>query len=705
MREGGPSRPPNLLPSSDSFLSRLARQAAQLSDAAVGEIGLLQGDLACAVASDNPGFHHVHWQGTTLESILNGTGLVTLQDEVSSLPPRLVSTTPASRSLACSGINLKDEHGHSFGALIVYYDSHFEPAPQHHAALSGIAGLIEVWVRELVAPRSETPSWVNSQDRGLPSFRCTTSLEGRILDVGPAWQAVTGLTPAASHGANLFELISESSRPALRRLLEKAAGGGSCWISALELAGRSGLILGPVSAFVLFRDGNPDRIFLSGWTTNQSSGPALQIPPRELLEDCVRSHLQAQPAGCPLLPIAVVDLDGFARVNELYGYEAGDQVLAAILERLRRYVGDSACVTRIGGDAFALTLPACATPEQALCSGQEILALVDEPVPCGAISITVSASIGISLAPLHGVEPDLLLRHAEAAVGQVKRRGKSHVSLFDLGWMAAHLERRRLEADLGRALLENQFRLLYQPEVSFTGKLVGLEALLEWQHPELGRLRPARFISIAEESGYIGRIGAWVLREALTRASAWNRRGILPARIAVNVSPLQLSRPDFAPLVESILAETGFPATSLELELTESALLDEPGEAARSMESLRALGVSLCLDDFGIGYSSLHNLKVLPIDTIKIDRSFVESLGAPSDALSLVHTLTILARNQGLRVIAEGVETEDQARHLVLTRCDLAQGYLFGMPLPWEETEELLLRLPAWPDFSQPECW
>ena len=695
----------SVFPAPDSFLARLARQAAQLSEAAAGEIALLQGDLACTVASDGTGFHHVRWQGTALESILSKPGFTTLKRNGTPLPPRLVPLLPAPRPLVCTGVNLKDERGLALGGVMVYYTTEFQPAASHQAALSGLAGLIEVWIRELVTPRNEAPSWVNSPDPGLPSFRCTLTLDGRILETGPGWQGATGFSEQRSCGALLVDLVAASSRPALARLLEQAVGGGTSWAPALELAGCESPLLGPVNAVALFHAGLPDRIFVSGWCAGQASRPGLHFPPREILEDCIRSHLGGSPAGRPLLPVAVVDLDGFSRVNELCGYAVGDQVLASVVHRIRRHVGSASAVTRIGGDAFALALPACATPEEALRAGQELLRIIDEPVDAGSRPVTVSASIGISLAPLHGSDPDLLLRHAEAALRQVKRRGKSHVTLFDLGWMASRLERRRLEADFGRALAQKEFRLLYQPQVSFGGKLAGLEALLEWQHPELGRLRPSRFIPIAEESGYIGRIGEWVLREATTRATEWNRRGLLPSRIAVNVSPVQFSRPDFVSLVESVLAESGLPASRLELELTESSLLDEPWEASRCMEDLRALGVSLCLDDFGVGYSSLHNLKALPIDTIKIDRSFVESLGAPSDALALVHTLTILARNRGLRVIAEGVETEEQARQLVLARCDLAQGYLFGMPLPWEETGALLARPSPWPDLSQTECW
>ena len=496
-------------------------------------------------------------------------------------------------------------------------------------------------------------------------------MDGRVQDVGPSWEKVTGFSAPDAIGTPLQQLLLHSSRSAAQGLLDHAFGGGAASACSLVFAGTPPRAVGTVAAQLLFSNGVPDRVFLTGWSEGQAARPSLTCA-RPAFEEVLHARLRDAVQAGALLPVALLAVDGLARVNESLGFASGEQALGIVVTRLSACLSSPPCITRIGGDEIAVVLPPCSSPAEAGQMARALLDVLDQPLGLDGRDVTVSATLGLVLAPVHASDPDLLLRFAETAVRCVKNRGRSQVALFDPRWLAARHEARRLETDLVRALQQNELRLQFQPQVRFDGTLAGLEALMEWHHPELGLLPPARFISIAEESGRIGELGEWVLRTAAELAAGWRRRGIFPHRMAVNVSPVQFCQTGFSSLVRAVLIDADLPGSSLELEITESALLDDLSEAHRRMDAIRALGVSLCSDDFGVGYSSLHHLQSLPLDAVKIDRSFVARIAPGSGSLDLIHTITGLARNRGLRIVAEGVETEEQAA--LSRRCPLRSG-------------------------------
>jgi diguanylate cyclase (GGDEF)-like protein len=385
-----------------------------------------------------------------------------------------------------------------------------------------------------------------------------------------------------------------------------------------------------------------------------------------------------------------LDLDHFKRVNDLYGRDGGDEALRKVAATLRGVVRTTDTVARLSGDEFVVVLGDVRDSET---TATVIARLISERLATALHvehrDVPISASIGISLYPADGVTSDHLLRNADMAMHSAKAAGR-HTSRFyspDLGARAA--ERVQLEADLRDALAAGQFRLVYQPQFNMlTGGVIGAEALIRWRHPARGDVSPQQFIPLAEETGLIVDIGAWVLRTACREAAAWVARS--PKRIAVNISAIQLHRGDFVDLVTDVLDETGLDPRRLDLEITESILLADKGDALTRLTALREIGITLTLDDFGTGYSNLGYLTRFPIDRLKIDRSFVQGLPNERSPASIVGAIIGLSRGLRLDLIAEGVETAEQASFLLEAGCEKAQGFFLSLPLPPEEMTELL---------------
>jgi EAL domain-containing protein (putative c-di-GMP-specific phosphodiesterase class I) len=349
-------------------------------------------------------------------------------------------------------------------------------------------------------------------------------------------------------------------------------------------------------------------------------------------------------------------------------------------------------VARLGGDEFAILLT-CAGEAEANEIVAEILSLFESPIAILGREIHLSISAGFSLFPVDGTNAPALLRRASHAMNRAKSRGGGGVERYKRQPGMRPEERYLLESALRHALEKHQLSLRYQPQVDRDGRLVGLEALLVWKHPELGRVDPNVFIRLAEETGSILPIGGWVLNEACRQAAEWRVKGLRHTRLAVNVSPLQFASPDFVAEVRKLLADWGMPPGSLELELTEGMVLRDIEESIARMAQLRALGVRIAIDDFGVGYSPLSYVHLLPLDTVKVDRSFIGEIEKPSGSLPVVHTITVMAHHRGLQVVAEGVETIGELELIQAARCDLAQGFLFGAPLDGDDVPDLL----AWP--------
>ncbi|MET3891662.1 diguanylate cyclase (GGDEF)-like protein [Bosea sp. OAE506] len=394
------------------------------------------------------------------------------------------------------------------------------------------------------------------------------------------------------------------------------------------------------------------------------------------------AHLSRSGKG---LAVMLIDLDRFKAVNDTYGHTAGDELIRQVAQRLMRLVRSGDTVARIGGDEFGIIQTHGNFPAGCAALGERILEALTEPFIIMGVATTIGCSIGIALAP-DATDREALLRLADTALYQSKNGGRNRYSFFEAQMNRTLALKRMVEEDLRHAIENDELVLHYQPQVSIDGAtIVGVEALVRWNHPEHGMVPPAEFIGIAEERGLIVPLSEWVLRQACKEAKRWD--GI---RLAVNVSPIQFRHKDFVANVIRALDETGFDPARLELELTEGVVVDDADAAEAAMMDLRAHGVGLALDDFGTGYSSLIYLRRFAFDKIKIDRSFLEYMETTGESAILVHSIAHLGRALGLRVCAEGVETAEQHRFLQAIGCHELQGFLFSKGVPAAEIDALL---------------
>ncbi len=408
------------------------------------------------------------------------------------------------------------------------------------------------------------------------------------------------------------------------------------------------------------------------------------LPNRALLRDraaVALARAQRARGGAALL---FLDLDHFKVVNDSLGPPVGDGVLQELARRLALAVRGSDTVSRLGSDEFVVLMADLASVEDAARVAGKLIEAASRAFHVEGHEVLLTASVGIGIFPENGQDLDALVRNAEAAMHAAKSAGRSRFAFYSQEMNARALERYALENDLRRAIERGQLWLAYQPQVSLaTGEISGAEALLRWNHPVHGAVSPARFIPIAEDSGLILPVGVWVLREACRQARKWRDAGTLAGRIAVNVSALQVRQGDFPDLVREVLAETGLPGSALEIEVTESVLMDSADVRPR-LEALASLGVRIAIDDFGTGFSSLSYLRHFQVDRLKIDQSFVRDLSRGPKAARLLEGIVQLGHSLGFGVIAEGVETAEEAAALAAMGCDEAQGYLYGRPGPPE---------------------
>ena len=388
--------------------------------------------------------------------------------------------------------------------------------------------------------------------------------------------------------------------------------------------------------------------------------------------------------------VMFMDLDRFKKVNDTLGHAVGNQLLQLVARRLRRAVRDSDSVARNGGDEFTVLLPALDDPEDAKLVAGKILKAFVEPFSIGKKRLFITPSIGIAVAPRDGADPATLLKNADAAMYRAKEAGRNNAQMYTPDLNAQANEWLDLESDLAVAVERDQLVLHYQPKVDLdSGAIVGVEALLRWQHPRLGLLGPDAFVPLAEESGLILPVGRWVLEQACAQAVAWQESGLPPFLMAVNVSTPQVLHEPLEDVIAQVLRATGLDPRWLELELSE-ALIHSGDRAHQALRDLRAMGVSCSVDDFGVGLAGLGYLNELPLDRIKIDRSFVSQISSAVGDAAIVIGIIALAHKLGLEVVAEGVETSEQLAFLRKHGCDSMQGYLYSRPLPAAELEGLL---------------
>ena len=420
--------------------------------------------------------------------------------------------------------------------------------------------------------------------------------------------------------------------------------------------------------------------------------PLTDLPNRLLFHSRLEHALEQARRHGHRLAILFLDLDHFKTVNDSLGHPAGDELLVAVSQRIHARLRDTDTLARLGGDEFVILLEQLEEAQQAAVVAMELLRVLKEPILlCGSHEIFIGGSIGISLYPDDARESMQLVRNADAALYQAKEQGRNTYSFYTESLTREAEGRLALEGRLRHALARSEFMLHYQPLVAVAdGRLLGVEALVRWHHPENGLVAPSHFIPIAEENGLIVPLGEWVLRTACAQMKAWLDQGIPSCTLAVNLSPRQFQQDNLAGMVRDILKRSGLPPECLELEITEGAIMRQGEQAIATLHALKALGVRLAIDDFGTGYSSLAYLKRFPIDKLKIDRSFVQDIPDDSNDVEIATTIIAMARNLKLEVLAEGVETAAQLGFLREQGCDSCQGYLFSPPRPAAELEPLL---------------
>jgi diguanylate cyclase (GGDEF)-like protein len=429
------------------------------------------------------------------------------------------------------------------------------------------------------------------------------------------------------------------------------------------------------------------------------------LPNNRLFKDRLQQSIAHAERNNSLLAVMFLDLDRFKLINDSMGHNVGDKLLQIIADRLtegtRRQdsIGikvsiDANSVARLGGDEFTILLEKVSGQQAITTVARRLIELCARPILIDSHEIFTSVSIGISLYPTDGAEVETLLKNADTAMYHAKKQGRNNFQYFDTSMNQASVEQLAIETSLRKAIENNELALHYQPQVSIsTGQIVGMEALLRWKHPHKGFISPTAFIPVAEETGLIISIGEWVINEACKQGAEWEKQGYKPVTISVNLSAKQLREERLNDIIARILHETGMNPRYLGLELTESAIIIEPERALARLQSIKSLGIKLSMDDFGTGYSSLSYLKKFPLDTLKIDQSFIHDLATNNEDASLVKAIISMAHSLGMDVIAEGVEQQDQMEFLSVNDCDIIQGYLFSRPLPAAELTKILPKL------------
>lgn len=419
--------------------------------------------------------------------------------------------------------------------------------------------------------------------------------------------------------------------------------------------------------------------------------PITGLPNRTLFLDLLRQSLAYAQRNQMAVAVLQIDLDHFKKVNDSLGHDAGDQMLKAVTSRLKKCCRAGDTLAHLGGDDFVLLLPDLNDARSAVNIAQKLQAAMKAPFSLAGQEFFTTISIGITVAPLDAENAETLLKNADIAVYQAKAQGRNSYQFFATEMNTRTLTRLAFETDLRRALERQEFLLHYQPRIDVTSnQIIGMEALVRWQHPERGLVPPLEFIPLAEETGLILPLGEWVLRTACEQNRAWQQAGLPALRVSVNLSACQLRQADLMERIGRVLVETGLKPEHLELEITESILMENVQPTLRILTAIREAGISLAMDDFGTGYSSLSYLKLFPLDYVKIDRSFIRDMTRNPNDAALVRTIIILTENLNLHPVAEGVETAEQLALLRHYGCEVVQGFYFSPPVPGEEFVKLL---------------
>jgi diguanylate cyclase (GGDEF)-like protein/PAS domain S-box-containing protein len=532
----------------------------------------------------------------------------------------------------------------------------------------------------------------------------------RILSVNPAFTRITGWPPEAVRGRRDEMLSAGRDGPGLRAEIDAKLANEGAWVGELWSRRSDGEVFPEHRTIVAVRDASGHIIHHLNTFTDISAekfaaerihrlahfDATTELPNRVLLQDRLLNAINRASRANGRLALLFLDLDGFKLINDTFGHSAGDEVLRIVGERLTSRLRKADVVARIGGDEFAVVLSEVGADSdiQGLCG--ELLSVITEPYPLGGQTGHVSTSIGIAVFPEDGTDVPTLLKHADAAMYQAKTNGKNRYAFYEPEMNRRAEERLQLTRQLRQALDHDQFSLCYQPQFDLaSGALVGVEALLRWRDENGHMVEPTRFIPLAEDSGLIVALGSWALEEACRQAQQWRAQGLSFGRLAVNISGRQFQGEGLREVVAAALEKSGLPGELLELEITETWVMEGPFKAEKQMRALCEMGVNLVIDDFGVANSSMAYLKRFPVQKLKIDRSFIRDIPADNDDAAIVSAIIAMGHSLGLRVLAEGVETAEQSAFLRGTGCDEAQGYLFGRPVPSDEMNVLLLYGPS----------
>ncbi len=551
--------------------------------------------------------------------------------------------------------------------------------------------------RDLTVQNVRFDAALNNMRHGLAMF----DRERRLIVANRRFAEIYALPPErvvpGTNQAAILDRAAERSGPTVRQLAE------DIWGSGRSDDGAMGLTLSLDDGRVIYA--NRQMMADGGWVTTHEDvterrraeaqiahmahhdAPTLlpnRVTFRERLLEALALRRREE-----WVAVFCLDLDHFKSVNDTLGHPVGDALLTVVAERLRIAAGEGATVARLSGDEFAIVETGLDHPEQAGAIAERLVGLVSEPYEVDGHHLVIGTSIGIAMAPSDGIDPDILLKNADMALYRAKADGRGTHRYFEPEMDARLQARRVLELDLRKAIVAGEFRLFYQPLINLaSGEVSGFEALLRWAHPTRGLVSPMEFIPLAEETGLIVPIGEWVLRRASAEAAGWP----VAIKVAVNLSPAQFKSRNLVPAVVGALAASGLASSRLELEITESVLLENNAATLATLHQLRALGVRISMDDFGTGYSSLSYLRSFPFDKIKIDQSFTRDLADKQDSAAIIRAVAGLGHSLGIATTAEGVETARQLELLRAEGCTEVQGYFFSQPRPAEEVQALLAR-------------
>lgn len=538
----------------------------------------------------------------------------------------------------------------------------------------------------------------------------STDIEGNVTYLNLVAEKMTGWSREEASGrplAEVFQIIDGDTREpaqdpmelAIRQnktvsltayclLISRDGSESTIEDSAAPIHDRGGRVIGAV---IVFRDVSQARAMVRKMSHLAQHDFLTGLPNRMLLNDRLTQAIALARHHGNQLAVLFLDLDRFKNINDSLGHAIGDQLLQLVAERLTACVRNSDTVSRQGGDEFVILLPKVEHGEDAARTAQKMLASLTAPYGIAQHDLHVTVSVGISTYPDDGQDAETLIKSADTAMYYAKENGRNNYQFFTQDMNTRAVERQSLEGGLRRAVGRQEFVLHYQPKVNLeTGEITGAEALIRWQHPVRGLILPAQFVPIADDCGLIVPIGQWVLREACRQIRAWFDAGLRPTPVAVNISAVEFRTNDFLVRVRSALEDAGLEPHYLELELTESVLMQDVESTNRMLQSLKTMGLRLTIDDFGTGHSSLSYLRRFPIGALKIDQSFVRDITSDPDDATIASAVISMGKSLRQRVIAEGVETREQLEFLQAQRCDEGQGYYFSRPVVAEEFARLL---------------